>query len=250
MGLSTGASGSGPLEFWAEYEGPTFCEYLAGGDQTPRAVQSIDAKSGRPTMNTDPWVFTPGFVWSLCRHGAITRDIRRGDLVLFGSTLAGNLVLDTVMVIDMRISGRPGAVGGVYDHLVLPTIEGAFWPYVGRPRASGGPFSFVPARRANESHQPFRRPAVNQLFSSLRTIKGGHRPSPRNAQALVFCETDGDLSSFWQLVVDEVERAGLVLGTAFSHPSSPADLQGVETVDCRAVTDCRPTRRWSRRGLN
>src|SRR5437867_57816 len=90
--ISTGASGSGWLEFWTEYEGPTVCELLPSHVVTPRAVHSIDSKPGRASLNTDPWVFHPGFVWSVCRHSALTAEIQNGDLVLFGSALGGNWV--------------------------------------------------------------------------------------------------------------------------------------------------------------
>src|SRR5262245_35036427 len=66
--LSTGETGESWLEFWGEYEGPTLCDRLSLPRGLPRGVHSIDPIPEAPTRNTDPWVFHPGFVWSLCRH--------------------------------------------------------------------------------------------------------------------------------------------------------------------------------------
>lgn len=243
--LSTGASGSGWLEFWAEYEGPTFCEELPPNTVPPRVVHIIDPKPGTPTMNTDPWIFHRGFVWSVCRHSSIRPEIQQGDIVLFGSTLGGYWVLDTVLVIDRRINGMRGQIGGVYDHLVFPTVECPFRPFIGKPFWNNFhiPFSFVPAKPADNGHQPFPRPSMNRLLSMLEKISDRNQPSPNNAQALVFCRAVDGLESFWGELISEVESAGLVLGTVFQHPSSPEHLSDdtnmTTTTQCIQSNSCR-----------
>lgn len=251
--LSTGTSGSSWLEFWGEYEGPTACDWLPSRDTrgAPRVVHSIDPRPGPPTLNTDPWVFHPGFVWSICLHKQLKTykaEVRTGDIVLFGSVVRSEWVLDTVLVVDSRTEGVRGKIDDTYDQLVLPTIRRRFRPFVGRPyEDSGGPFSFAPAVRADDAHRPFQRPAIGHLFSSLRKIRNNQPPSPRNAQALVFCKRDGGAESFWKELVREIEKRGLVLGTTFHHPSSLDDLPNGQSgsMSCSEPTECHSTQQCS-----
>jgi hypothetical protein len=200
-------------------------------------------------LNTDPWVFHPGFVWSICRHQMLTMDLRSGDVVLFGSTVQGEWLLDTVFVVDKRLGGTAGEISGVYDRLVRPTIGIPFQPFVGRPYKSlKRSFSFVPAARADERHMPFPRPSMNALFRrSLRKNKDGQPPSPRNAQALVVCTAIGGAQSFWSELVRQVEKAGLVLGILCHHPSADEQLptNAVAAAECGKpkTSKRRPIRR-------
>ena len=225
--LSNGCSGTSWLEFWTEYEGPTICDRLSLGEGMPRAVHCIDPKPAFPTMNTDPWVFLPGFVWSVCRHKAIrATHVLQGDLVLFGSTVRGEWLLDTVFVVEERVSGQQGTIGGVYDHLVLPAIDGQCQPFLGKAHATDAPcFSFVPAAISDIGHKPFCRPAISRHLRRLRKISDGVPPSPRNAQALTVCSAKEGVQRFWESLVHEVERLGLVLGVGMQHPSLPDSVQ-------------------------
>ena len=83
------------LKCGAEYEAPTRTEPLDGPPGTAKYVHEVLSTVRAPTLNTDPWIFHPGFVWTTCRQ--LKADgVRTGDLVLFGSALEGHWVTDTV----------------------------------------------------------------------------------------------------------------------------------------------------------
>jgi hypothetical protein len=95
-------TGTSWLEMWAEYESPTRTEPLDGPPGTAKYVHEVLSTVRAPTLNTDPWIFHPGFVWTTCRQ--LKADgVRTGDLVLFGSALEGHWVTDTVFAIDHRL---------------------------------------------------------------------------------------------------------------------------------------------------
>ncbi len=59
-------------------------------------------KDGGWRQNTDPLVFGDHFLYSNCRQrqNGKMRDLAHGSLVLFGSKLGGQFVLDTLFVVD------------------------------------------------------------------------------------------------------------------------------------------------------
>lgn len=208
---------AGPLEslnVWCEYEGPTVALRLAhAAPGSPLHLHQIHVPPGAPQLNTDPWIFYPGFVWTICRHGALVAPVRPGTVVLFGSSSAEGWFLDTVFVILRRVQQGAPELGGAYSALVEPTVSNTE-PFLGAtPWAS--PFSFVPAAPASHHHSQFSRPDVSSLFRQLRRVSNGQAPSPRNAQALVRCTGP---SSFWQDIASMVCSRGLVLGCDFAHP--------------------------------
>jgi hypothetical protein len=150
-------------------------------------------------------------------------EVRPGDLVLFGSSSGGNWLLDTVIVIDKRLSGPTEEFGPAYARLVTPTIHRDYRPIVGRPYSDADePFSFSPAMNADNGHNPFPRPVVNSLLGRLRSQSDGCPPSPSNAQALVICTAVDGVRKFWKDFITFIEEQGLVLGTAFYHPTTTA----------------------------
>jgi hypothetical protein len=217
---------TGLLEVWAEYEPPTLVE--PSGRSAPRFVHTIaaDEESVATTraaschLNTDPWIFHPGFVWTICRHGELDADEEppSDDIVLFGSVVGGEWVLDTILVVERRIRApEPGVLGPAYSHLVWPTVRAACrppMPFVGRPyRSMDEPFSFAPV--APEGRL-FKRPGVSSLFTRLRKASNGEHPSRISARALVRCKPD--TRDFWRRLRDLVFEHNLLLGVAFHHP--------------------------------
>lgn len=217
-----GESGTGALQFWCEYEAPTFARPVTRrGSGMPRFVQTVDPDvygRGAP-FNSDPWVFGPSFVWTICRYGPVRDTVVAGDIVLFGSLVKSAWVLDTVLVADAPPArARPGAYGVEYDLLVAPTVEGAT-PIPGRTfRTLDRPFSLVPALRIDGRDQPFPRPPIDPLFSMLRKCNGGERPSAKNAYALTACALSAPLDEFWTALLQLISDAGCVFGTHFVHP--------------------------------
>lgn len=217
-----GNSGAGTLQFWGEYEAPSFVRPVTrAGAGLPRFVQTVDPHvyDGGVPLNSDPWVFGPSFVWTICRYGPVRDTVVAGDIVLFGSLVESAWVLDTVLVADAPPApAQPGAFGVEYDLLVRPTVEGAT-PIPGRTfRAIDRPFSFAPALPVDGRERPFPRPRVDALFSMLRKCNGGARPSAKNAYALTPCVSSVPLAKFWTALLEFVSDTGCVLGTHFIHP--------------------------------
>lgn len=152
----SGKKSEGTVGVWAEYEPPTDATPVAHVGREPRFVQTPRASIPFENMNTDPWIFQPGFVWSICRHrpswqcppsaaccarGLENRCPQPGDIVLFGSAMAPasnnpEWVLDTVLVVKKKLSGTSDrALEAPYQKLA-PTLQGAT-PYLGAPQPLG-----------------------------------------------------------------------------------------------------------------
>lgn len=215
-----GTPASGAVYVWGEYEAPTFCEWQpTDGEEMPQAVQRIDPHPGPAMLNTDPWIFYPGFVWTWCRHNQIgrTRQINPGDIILFGSSIGSSTkrhwVLDTVVVVKKRLAQgiRPSRFGSGYERLVAPTVPlKDIQPVVGRPfQRIEEPFSFVPA----SPEGPFSRPRIDDLLGTLRKLDDDI-PSVNNTRGLAICPTD-NIDKFWRDLLDVVTEQKLVFGISF-----------------------------------
>lgn len=106
---------TGRLSFWGEWEAPAEAISLTAGGaaHTAFAPQPVAFPARAGLQNTDPFVFDGPFIYSCCKqvkkNGAPTslRDLSRGDVLLFGSKLAGKFVLDTVFVVaNSTLYGR------------------------------------------------------------------------------------------------------------------------------------------------
>lgn len=100
-------AGKSDLGFWAEWEPPSevideIAAPLAGGPRFIYRPYWVHPGSFRGLQNTDPFVFG-GFYYSICRQNRSTgptqlQRLLPGSVVLFGSHLRGEFVLDTVFV--------------------------------------------------------------------------------------------------------------------------------------------------------
>lgn len=223
---SNGSAGTDWLEFWTEYEAPTRTESLPELEDLdlagvlPRYVHEISTDIGSPTLNSDPWVFRPGFVWTICRHRHAA-GVNPGDLVLFGSSVDGEWVVDTVMTIDCRLKSIDEAQFDLpYRECVLSTLPvKGLQPFIGSSFLSlDRPFSFVPARIASAGHAAFARLRVTDLLRDLVTSTGGVTPSAGNERALAICKPTNGISEFWRKLRSTVGEQRLVFGASFRHP--------------------------------
>ncbi len=232
--ITDDSDGSGLLRFWGEWEPPSDWEQLPEPQdkRLPRYLHRpviADAPSGRH-QNTDPLV-VDGFWYSNCRQQQfkhlpsptkMTRlDI--GSVVLFGSKLNGEWVLDTVFVVADREGLRPVDVEDLAaDRPVLgyavarPLYSGDrerrdFVLY--RGATADAPvddrFSFVPAVPAEQGS--FARPALH-----LEAL------NPNLAMATRVVAEGGEVHSVWEHARRRVLDAGLVLGTFMDGPGSAA----------------------------
>lgn len=231
---------SGDVVFWGEWEPPSRVVELTGttSKTLPRAVQEpfVEAPAPGWRQNTDPLVFGERFVYTNCRQqqNGKLRDLGEGSVVLFGSSLAGAFVLDTVLVVSHAQPYRPidgpptpDLAGEVLITEPLAKGEGAdagnVW-YTGATAADpvDGMFSFVPALPHATGRDGFERPAI-RLDGFVH---------PNLAQQARCTEVSlPEARTVWDAVADKVRGAGLVLAhslplppgiTATTPPVSPA----------------------------
>jgi hypothetical protein len=230
---SGGESGSGEIAFWGEWEGPS--RVIRRWERRPRFPTVLhrpfmgDPPSEGFRQNTDPWVFGDRFHYSNCkqltnRGRTITamQRITPGSLILFGSSVNNEFVLDTAFVV--------GRVQGTYtvrehDHLQvseefrMATIESMASPdeaqidlqltlYDGATpdEPFEGMFSFTPCVSYEGEASRFPRPTIELpgLINpkSRQSVNGVSRPLPTK-----------EVRSAWDRVVQQVESQDLLLGT-------------------------------------
>ena len=244
------------LRFWGEYEPPTESVAAGAPGGSPRCVHRITAwppaldngyacGAGGCGQNTDPWVFSPGFVWTICRHhvkGRLRPAIRKlapGDVVLFGSAVPSHeaWLLDTVLVVaDGQAEASPPEVvsaacsDALYRVAVLDRLAGsedAWRPIRGRAAGApgGGAFSFAPCMNANKGAPTFERPNIASLVKGL-SRQAGEPVSIGATQALAVARYREGAAAFWHEVVALVRKDGLHLGTRFDIAVAPPGPTG------------------------
>ncbi len=186
--------GDGDLVFWGEWEGPSHILHRWRPlDRKPRA--------------TGMQRLTPGSV------------------IVFGSTLHGEFVVDTVFVIASAQPWSPSDsarmdLDEVFRHCTADSLatgrdrQTRFTLYRGATAEDpiNGMYSFVPARRADDPDPAFERPIL-QLPGLInpankRACRGSRRPIPLD-----------DVRQAWDEVRQGVLDAGCVLGVRIATPS-------------------------------
>jgi hypothetical protein len=230
--LEDGAVSTGPFTFWGEWEPQSRIleTYARHGRSGPRWLHDPYwevPRHRRLLQNTDPLVFGEYFLYSNCRQtrNAKLRALRSGSMILFGSRLEAEFVLDTVFVV-----GADGQdyIRGESEHVACPDWIQAvvFEPlrnirehptetlrlYRGRTyeEAPDGPFSFVPCRPYEVGHGAFPRPAIHL---DRRWLEPNLAMGAKATRA-----TDAELRVLWEEVVRQVVAAGLSLGIDLEPP--------------------------------
>jgi hypothetical protein len=231
--VSNGTVRSGRFAFWGEWEPQS------------RVVETFpDSTLGEPgwlheplwevpahrqlLQNTDPLVYGDQFLYTNCRQGRNSklRELAPGSIVVFGSKLGGEFVLDTVFVVD-GIGERfeqasPGDIrcddwvrAVVFDPLSRRPRQSPhpFRLYRGRSYgdAQDGPFSFVPCRAYESEKLAFARPAVRLPRRWIEPdLALGAKATPATAS---------DLRELWHRILDGVVgTADLDLGVRLTAP--------------------------------
>jgi hypothetical protein len=223
------------LYFWGEHEAPTVSTSLV----VPKGAKDLPASVDQPllpmpvarngNLNTDPFVYCGPFRYSNCQQlsktGAkrCTQTLTNGDLILFGSQLDGEFVLDTCLVVDSAMplsSYRNGVLpGSLFDVMTLRLLpylpytvyEGACW-------SRRSPFSFVPCwdhlRNNNVGHP---RPVLQPVGALSRVLNRRQNQGVKQSTIL-------GLNQVFDEVVRQVLGQGCLLGTHLSHPHCGGSL--------------------------
>lgn len=223
---------AGPMTFWGEWEASaeSYALDAVAGKSLPTCVLE-PRRPGTPDSlaevhNTDPFVFGGPFLYSNCQQTWSTtlRGLERGDVIFFGSHLAGQFLLDTVFVVEQAFRYLPSR----WDTRSFPKVCDAFKTatlaplsvkvcdgqceaspdaeltlYIGATpeRSVNGMFSFVPARAARPEATAFARPAL----CKTRQTEG--------------IDTKSDVT--WQDAAQAVRAAELLYAFQFDEPEIP-----------------------------
>jgi hypothetical protein len=230
--LAEGRERHGKVEFWGEWEPPsrvieTLQDRPAGYPRWLHAPHWDVPRHTRLLQNTDPLVLGRRFLYSNCRQrrNAKLRRLAPGSIVVFGSKLAGEFVMDTVLVVDDDSdSYRPATLltddiekwvrAVVFDPLVRSASrESEFRLYFGR-RYSGAndtPFSFVPCLPYDGLAKGFARPALRLPRQWIApNLAMGAKATPASAS---------ELTDLFHEICSTVTTAGLSFGVELQPPS-------------------------------
>ncbi len=184
-------------------------------------------------QNTDPLVFGPSFLYSNCQQTTVrgptgVRHLESGSIILFGSYLRGDFVLDTLFVVsryeDFDRSDYVAAAAmapSAYEDLTLKPVLlnlredralDSFRLYIGATPTDqlNGMFSFFPCVPREGAPRGFRRPKI--------TLNGRSTPSMRQAKKLTPIDSLSEAKTLWDEVVAQTRQQGLMLGTRASVP--------------------------------
>jgi hypothetical protein len=234
-------SGSEPLVFWGEWEPQSIVvdNFIPKAAGWPRYLQApfwIAPPDAEWRQNTDPYVFGDRFVYSNCRQNSKsgprrTQRLARGSLVLFGSTVRSEFVLDTVFVVaeaqPMALELLPELRGVdetfiavvpevIYRKLDDRNSRQRLYSGASPSKPVRGMFSFFPCLPREHAPYGFARPVI-------------HLPSvvnPLSSRNTKFTPLDSLEQAFtiWQQVVHQVLDQDLLLGI---YAETPPRLENV-----------------------
>lgn len=238
-----GSVNEGALVFWGEWEPPSnVVERWPAEAELPRCLHEPVWSHPRTTavrQNTDPWVFGDSFLYSNCRQltprkrpSALQR-LTPGSMVLFGSSLGGEFVVDTVFVVRDATSFRLGEADALdideafrvcaLDSLRTmgdPAYELTLFRGATLEAPVNGMFSFVPCRLAEGPSPRFARPSVD--------LPGYVNPESRQAPSGALRPLSAaTVAELWADVRDQVLAAGCLLGVHFPTPPCDGGPAGV-----------------------
>ncbi|HEY8644880.1 MAG TPA: hypothetical protein VIL77_03275 [Gaiellaceae bacterium] len=230
-----GGDQHGDVAFWGEWEGEA--QLVTALEPTPRGPSWLCApnphgappppdEEGTPPQNTDPFVWGDTMRYSACRQptNRKLRNLGRGSLILFGSSVGGAFVLDTLLVVagwaeHSRETFRHQLAGVTSEEHMRATLgpwhgwntDQTFRLYVGATTANPveDMYSFVPCQPAAGA-RGFPRPAIEiegLIKPDLRMQTGSSEPLELSA-----------LQTLWRNTAGQVLDDGLALATRLDLP--------------------------------
>jgi hypothetical protein len=145
-------------------------------------------------------------------------------MVLFGSHVSGDFVLDTLLVVCSYAEVRQGSPLPNWEselHRRI-TMERVHLPpcgvrlYAGATWSADKPFSFVPCVRVSGDVTPFARPRI-QPTGPLRSVV---QPAMKLGFKRTTASGAASAREVWDEIVDQVLEQGCSLGTHVEEPAS------------------------------
>ncbi|MEO0287795.1 MAG: hypothetical protein ABIM41_05770 [candidate division WOR-3 bacterium] len=220
------------LCFWGEWEPESKFKKISDSKPERGFPQYIHTpifnknkkKSKRDLLNTDPFVFCSKFYYTVCQQSKnknTLRSLGKGSVILFGSHLNGNFVLDTVFVVKEFYDYNPNNYKTLDDKYKLPDVykevtldllsnepsmkkcltkegclpEGMLLRfYIGATYDDpvNGMFSFFPCL---PSPTAFERPIIEGEFISPELKQGYKKTEVKDLN---------EMKKYWEKVVDQV----------------------------------------------
>lgn len=218
---------------WCEHEAATTVESSLGAAHWLHSIDVDATLRGAPKsrLNTDPWIWTDGFLWTICRRQKLAEQrvvdsLQTGDLVVFGSSIGGQWLMDTVLVVDKVLGGCGERTSQSYERCVLQPLDRfglrkALRPVRGASFGEAETYSFAPVQTVRLG-TAVGRINISADIADLVT-RSGAPPSPSNARALVACTYARGAAAFWLRLVKATKAGGMELGVRFDHPLDAAD---------------------------
>jgi hypothetical protein len=169
------------------------------------------------TESTDPFVFCEPMLYFCCqiKGNNQLRKLSCGDIVVFGSKLNGQFVVDTVFVVSDQVSVYDTALCELFAQANDAHFSATSQVYRGATLANpvDGMFSFFPALPcdADGTPQPFQRPTlVLRSFPGFisQELNQHHKISPENKTA----RPTHNNYDVWSEIVSEITAQSKVLG--------------------------------------
>lgn len=235
--IINGKREKGHIHFWGEWEAQSDFQPVyssKSSDGFPLGIFSpwySLASNPENAQNTDPFVFGC-FIYSVCRkfkNGRATllnRNLVSGDVILFGSSLHGEFVLDTVFVVKEEItitkndykSKLKNSVPKSYNDTVLSVLFRHHHSQECTKQADemtihfgatyddpvDGMYSFVPCLPANKKSNLFARPVIKHPGISGKL----------NTNFKVFNNHCSDIRLEWENILGQVIKNNLLPAVA------------------------------------
>jgi hypothetical protein len=190
----------------------------------PSCTTNCTTDSG--PQNTDPLVLGDGFRYAFCKQeiNKILRSLSKGDIILFGSTLAQAFVIDTVFVVGKHDFVRnnvelPNWESDLHRKITMDLIQVpacGLRLYGGELWSPEKPFSFVPCRPAERLPTAgFRRPVIDASGPLKNVIDPKRWRGPPKVTEL----DDKCADAAWEAIVQQVVDWGCALGTTIDEPN-------------------------------
>jgi NTP pyrophosphatase (non-canonical NTP hydrolase) len=240
----------GELVFWGEWESLSrvIREYPTGQIGMPRYV--VKPQWTRPAasgflQNTDPYVFGGPFKYSNCRQNTwqgrpkAMQRLDLGSLILFGSLIDGDYVLDTAFVVARRqalsreLVDQADGVDEAFRAVVTDVLyrdncvghENTLFDGATPDNRIEGMFSFFPC--LSESYAPagFARPVIR--------LPGIINERSRQSERRTLVDSLEEVRAAWESTVAQVLDQGLALGVFADTPAHVDSLaEGADEGSC------------------
>lgn len=232
----------GPIAFWGEWEPPSQLvhSWTPNGTAPSQLVRPAYPGPTNGRQNTDPNVFGDRFRYSLCKQFRPGKNgkpglptylsrLAVGTMILFGSKVQNQFVLDTVFVVD----GWAGYTPGTWVKDIAMVTDQDYRDITFRPARADddagdlavpmrlytgatvdapqhGMHSFFPCLPAADGPPRFARPSINLDGVVNPALMMGSKGTAK---------TLDDITTAWTSVRQQVLDAGLQIGVAADQPA-------------------------------